>query len=129
MPLLSIVVPCYNEQDNVELLYERTRATLALFPQYRYEHLFIDNASTDGAQEMVRALFPEVHLLAHKEEQGYARAASLGMAAIAEILAVALAIATATALFLARRTTRSSGSAHLHSPARRPRPRPAPSAH
>jgi putative ABC transport system permease protein len=51
-------------------------------------------------------------------------AASLGMAAIAEILAVALAIAAATALFLARRTTRSSGSAHLHSPARRPRPRP-----
>jgi putative ABC transport system permease protein len=56
-------------------------------------------------------------------------AASLGMAAIAEILAVALAIAAATALFLARRTTRSSGSAHLHSPARRPRPRPAQSAH
>src|SRR5580698_10805742 len=52
-------------------------------------------------------------------------AASLGMAAIAEILA----IAAATALFLARRTTRSSGSAHLHSPARRPRPRPAQSAH
>jgi putative ABC transport system permease protein len=56
-------------------------------------------------------------------------AASLGVAAIAEILAVALAIATATALFLARRTTRSSGSAHLHSPARRPRPRPAQSVH
>jgi putative ABC transport system permease protein len=56
-------------------------------------------------------------------------AASLGMAAIAEILAVALAIAAATALFLARRTTRSSGSAHLHSPAHRPRPRPAQSAH
>ncbi len=56
-------------------------------------------------------------------------AASLGLAAIAEILAVALAIAAATALFLARRTTRSSGSAHLHSPARRPRPRPAQSAH
>jgi putative ABC transport system permease protein len=56
-------------------------------------------------------------------------AASLGMAAIAEILAVALAIAAATALFLARRTTRGSGSAHLHSPARRPRSRPAQSAH
>ena len=56
-------------------------------------------------------------------------AASLGLAAIAEILAVALAIAAATALFLARRTTRSSGSAHLHSPAHRPRPRPAQSAH
>jgi putative ABC transport system permease protein len=45
-------------------------------------------------------------------------AASLGPAAIAEILVVALAIAAAAALFLARRTTRSSGSAHLRSPAR-----------
>ena len=39
-----------------------------------------DNASTDGSQEMVRKEFPEVHLLAHSQEQGYARAASLGMA-------------------------------------------------
>jgi len=43
-----------------------------------------DNASKDGSQDMVRTLFPEVHLLAHKEEQGYARAASLGMAFLAD---------------------------------------------
>jgi putative ABC transport system permease protein len=55
-------------------------------------------------------------------------AVSLGVAAIAEILAAALAIAAAAALFLARRTTRSSGSAHLHSPARPSRPRPTPTA-
>jgi putative ABC transport system permease protein len=52
-------------------------------------------------------------------------AASLGPAAIAELLVVALAIAAAAALFLARRTTRSPGSAHLRSPAR---PRSTPSA-
>jgi len=56
LKLISIVSPCYNEQDNVELLYERTRATLALFPQYRYEHLFIDNASTDNTVEVLRGL-------------------------------------------------------------------------
>jgi putative ABC transport system permease protein len=52
-------------------------------------------------------------------------AASLGPAAIAEILVVALAIA---ALFLAWRTTRSPGSAQLRSPAHPSRPRSTPSA-
>jgi GT2 family glycosyltransferase len=43
-----------------------------------------DNASSDGAPEMVRQEFPEVHLLAHKEEQGYARAANLGLAFLSD---------------------------------------------
>jgi hypothetical protein len=43
-----------------------------------------DNASSDGAPEMVSQEFPEVHLLAHAEEQGYARAASLGMAFLSD---------------------------------------------
>ncbi len=54
--LISIVSPCYNEQDNVEQLYLRTRQTLALYPQYRYEHIFIDNASTDNTVEILRGL-------------------------------------------------------------------------
>jgi glycosyltransferase involved in cell wall biosynthesis len=54
--LISIVSPCYNEQDNVVELYLRTRQTLALFPQYRYEHIFIDNASTDRTVEVLRGL-------------------------------------------------------------------------
>ncbi len=56
MKLISIVSPCYNEQDNVEQLYIRTRDTLAQFPQYRYEHIFIDNASTDNTVEILRSL-------------------------------------------------------------------------
>jgi GT2 family glycosyltransferase len=43
-----------------------------------------DNASTDGSQQMVRERFPEVQLLDHPKEQGYARAASLGMAFLAD---------------------------------------------
>ncbi len=56
MKLISIVSPCYNEQDNVEQLYLRTRATLARFPQFRYEHIFIDNASTDNTVAILREL-------------------------------------------------------------------------
>ncbi len=56
MKLISIVSPCYNEEGNVEQLYLRTRETLARFPQYRYEHIFIDNASTDRTVEILRGL-------------------------------------------------------------------------
>lgn len=56
MKLISIVSPCYNEEGNVEQLYLRTKETLARFPQYRYEHIFIDNASTDKTVEILRGL-------------------------------------------------------------------------
>ena len=56
LKLISIVSPCYNEEGNVEQLYLRTRETLARFPQYRYEHIFIDNASTDNTVAILRGL-------------------------------------------------------------------------
>ena len=56
MKLISIVSPCYNEEGNVEQLYLRTRETLAKFPHLRYEHIFIDNASTDNTVAILRKL-------------------------------------------------------------------------
>jgi len=67
-------------------LKESLRETIESFKKVNYPNLKIvvsDNASTDGSQEMARRLFPDVHLLAHETEQGYARAASLGMAFLA----------------------------------------------
>lgn len=58
------------------------RETLKSVRKINYPSITVvvsDNASSDGAQDMVRQEFPEVHLLAHAEEQGYARAASLGL--------------------------------------------------
>src|SRR5271154_841757 len=74
-PPLGVVIVNHNLKDSL-------RETIESFKKSTYPDLQIvvsDNASTDGSQEMVRKLFPEVHLLAHETEQGYARAASLGM--------------------------------------------------
>ncbi len=49
--LLSIVTPCFNEEGNVDELYQRVKQALAQKPEYDYEHIFIDNASTDATQE------------------------------------------------------------------------------
>ena len=56
MKLVSIVTPCYNEEENVRALYERVRGIFANLPQYRYEHLFIDNASQDSTVAQLREI-------------------------------------------------------------------------
>lgn len=56
MKLISVVTACYNEEPNVEKLYLRVREIMAGLPDYRYEHVFIDNASSDGTQAILRRL-------------------------------------------------------------------------
>jgi len=50
---LSIVVPTFNERDNVEKLIEHIERAL---PDVRWEILFIDDDSPDGTADVVRAL-------------------------------------------------------------------------
>jgi len=79
-PPVGVVIVNHNLKDSL-------RETIESFKKVNYPDLKIvvsDNASSDGSQEMVKSLFPDVHLLAHKEEQGYARAASLAMAFLAD---------------------------------------------
>jgi glycosyltransferase involved in cell wall biosynthesis len=54
--LLSVISPCYNEEDNVDELYRRICDVFSTYPQYDFEYLFIDNASTDGTVERLKAL-------------------------------------------------------------------------
>ena len=55
MKLISIVTPCFNEEENVQELYDRIKNVMAGF-DYNYEHIFIDNASTDRTVELLREL-------------------------------------------------------------------------
>lgn len=52
---ISIVTPCYNEASNVEELYARIVAVMEKLP-YDYEHICIDNASTDGTVMKLKQL-------------------------------------------------------------------------
>ena len=53
LPVLSVVVPTYNERDNVTVLYRRLVATLSEVP---WEVVFVDDNSPDGTWEVVRGL-------------------------------------------------------------------------
>jgi glycosyltransferase involved in cell wall biosynthesis len=54
--LISIVTPCYNEEQNVAELYRQVKAVFDKLPQYYYEHIFIDNASKDQTVRILKEL-------------------------------------------------------------------------
>jgi glycosyltransferase involved in cell wall biosynthesis len=53
---LTILTPCYNEEPNVREVYLRVRAAVAAAGDYKYEHIFIDNASTDNTLGELKAV-------------------------------------------------------------------------
>ena len=55
MKTISIVVPCYNEEENVVPLYEAIKAIFSeKLSQYKYEIIYIDNDSKDKTRDLVR---------------------------------------------------------------------------
>ena len=48
--LLSIVVPLYNEEENVVLLTDKIHESLV---GYNYQIIYIDDFSTDGSYQLV----------------------------------------------------------------------------
>lgn len=56
MALISIVTPTYNEEDNVGALYEEVKKVCRGIGRHTFEHVFIDNASTDRTVAILRDL-------------------------------------------------------------------------
>lgn len=57
MKKITVVSPCYNEEDNVAQCHEAVKAIFARdLPGYQREHIFVDNASGDRTVEILRAI-------------------------------------------------------------------------
>lgn len=56
MRTISILTACYNEEENVEELYNRVRAEMLKVGRYKYEHLFIDNCSSDRTVAILKRI-------------------------------------------------------------------------
>ena len=54
MKKISIMVPCYNEEENVVPMSEALTKTLETMDGYDYEILFIDNCSFDKTRDLLR---------------------------------------------------------------------------
>jgi polyisoprenyl-phosphate glycosyltransferase len=57
MKKISIVTPCFNEESGITECYEAVKSVFSNeLPSYDYEHLFIDNCSSDNTVEILRGL-------------------------------------------------------------------------
>ncbi|MDR1695386.1 MAG: glycosyltransferase family 2 protein [Endomicrobium sp.] len=56
MKKISFIIACYNEEDNIPLIYSAISKIMADMPQYNYNFTFADNASTDRSREVLRNL-------------------------------------------------------------------------
>lgn len=53
---ISVMVPCFNEKDNVEPISVAIIDELKKLKKYDYELMFIDNCSTDGTRDIIRRI-------------------------------------------------------------------------
>ncbi len=82
MPLISIVSPCYNEEDNVEEVYRQVKVIFDGLPLYQYEHIFIDNASTDNTVPILKKIAGtdrNVKIIVNSRNFGHIRSPNHGM--------------------------------------------------
>jgi dolichol-phosphate mannosyltransferase len=80
--LLSIVTPCFNEEENIDELYRRIKAAIAGESAYDFEIIFIDNASRDGTVAKIKTLAsidPAVKLIVNTRNFGHIRSPYYGI--------------------------------------------------
>ena len=55
MKRITIIVPCFNEEENIGRLCQKITEMTLLQPQYSWKTLFVDDGSTDGTIEKIIA--------------------------------------------------------------------------
>ena len=88
-PNLSVVIPTYNERENISKIHEKLRNTLK---GMKYEIIFVDDNSPDGTSDKVKAFMkksPNVHLIHRIGRRGLSGAIIEGIfASNAELVGV-----------------------------------------
>jgi dolichol-phosphate mannosyltransferase len=82
MPLLSVVVPCFNEQEVIATTYRRLTDTLSRLPGLEYEVLFVDDGSRDDTRGILRTIQqgdPRVRFIALARNFGHQIAVTGGI--------------------------------------------------
>ena len=79
--LITIVTPCFNEEENIVELYNRIKSTMSTLP-YDYEHILIDNHSSDSTVSIIKKIAAEdqhVKLIVNARNFGHTRSPYYGI--------------------------------------------------
>ena len=57
--LISVITPCLNEEKNIPLIYSAIKSIFSELTNYSYEHIFIDNKSSDNTRDILKKLAKE----------------------------------------------------------------------
>lgn len=71
--LISLIVPCYNEEASLPILWEALEDVKSLRPEYEYEYIFVDDGSRDRTLKILEELASEdpcVHYLSFSRNFG-----------------------------------------------------------
>ncbi len=80
--LISIVSPCFNEEENMGELYARLLLIICNYQKYDFEIIFIDNCSTDNTRQLLRELAvqdPRVKVILNTRNFGHIRSPYWGI--------------------------------------------------
>ena len=82
MLLISVVTPCYNEKDNIIDIYQTVKSIFNNINKYQYEHIFIDNSSSDNSISLLKEIAhvdPNVKLIINSRNFGWIRSPFYGL--------------------------------------------------
>jgi len=80
--MISIVTPCYNEEENIAEVAAQVRSIMKSLPEYTYEHIFIDNASTDQTVDKLKLEAEKdnsIKIIVNSRNFGYIRSSMYGI--------------------------------------------------
>ena len=82
MKKVSLIIPCYNEEEVLPILYERLNKVSKLITDYETEFIFINDGSKDKTEEIVEKLYEQdkrVKLYSFSRNFGHQAAVSCGI--------------------------------------------------
>ena len=56
MKKITILIPCYNEENTLSLLYERLKKMFTIMPVYQFQILLVNDGSTDNTLNIIKNL-------------------------------------------------------------------------
>lgn len=82
-PLISFIIPVYNEEFNINGVFRDLFAVLYQHPEWRWEVIVVEDGSKDNTRQVIQQLnsqYPEAQVIFHEKNMGYNRSMRDGFA-------------------------------------------------